>query len=347
MRLQGIMSLSPMISSNPALPDRGRDRSRTETDVRHLVAASLDDRAASIADDAAALLVHSGSEPIDGSLCRQIVERLVRLAALAIREGRVDARNRLAADVGRAMRGRSIAADRLNSFVYLSERAALDELAIDAGLGATTESWPLVAQLVRRASFDVLSACTARMQLDGGGSVVDTLTSLHTRALLEAVVAKEAERATRGGDAFSLILFDVDRLSRINDDHGWDVGDQILARVGLLIRNYFRRQDWVARHADDSMAVLLTRTGPADSRELAERVRSAVETRLASTDHRTGSPLAVTVSAAVMHVRLEARAAVDVDRLMAGLEAAVLRAKQLGRNRVEVVDGYQLPYSSS
>jgi len=48
-----------------------------------------------------------------------------------------------------------------------------------------------------------------------------------------------------------------------------------------------------------------------------------------------------------MHVRLEARAAVDVDRLMAGLEAAVLRAKQLWRNRVEVVDGYQLPYSSS
>ena len=66
------------------------------------------------------------------------------------------------------------------------------------------------------------------------------------------------ERSGRFGSAVSLILFDVDRLSAINQEHGYGVGDKILERLGILIRQYFRQLDWVARHSEDSFAVLLT-----------------------------------------------------------------------------------------
>ena len=231
--------------------------------------------------------------------------------------------------------------ERLFTFAYLTERTALDELALDDTLGATSEPWPLVAQLVRRASFDLLAAYTERAQLEPSeAAVIDKLTTLHTRPLFDAVLAKEVERAGRFGYAISLILFDVDHLSAINQEHGYGVGDKILERLGILIRQYFRQHDWVARHSEDSIAVLLTRTDAEHASSLAERVRATVEERLGFTDHRSDRPVPVTLSAAVINVQVAVGDVIDPERLLADAEAAVERAKQQGRNRVERVDGY-------
>src|SRR6185295_11551675 len=136
------------------------------------------------------------------------------------------------------------------------------------------------------------------------------------------------------------ILFDVDRLSTINEQHGYGVGDKVLERLGILIRQYFRQHDWVARFAEDTMAVLLTRTDAEQASELAERVRATVEERLGFTDHRSDRSVPVTLSAAVMNVKVALGDIIDAERLMAGAESAIKRAKELGRNRVERVDGY-------
>jgi diguanylate cyclase (GGDEF)-like protein len=154
------------------------------------------------------------------------------------------------------------------------------------------------------------------------------------------VLAKETERAGRFGTSLSLILFDVDHLSTINKEHGYGVGDKVLERLGILIRQYFRQHDWVARHSEDSIAVLLTRTDAENAAELAERVRSTVEERLEFTDHRTDRPVPVTLSAAVINVQVAVGDVLDPQRLMSEAEAAVERAKQNGRNRVERVDGF-------
>ena len=65
--------------------------------------------------------------------------------------------------------------------------------------------------------------------------------------MLEAALDKEIQRAERFDHPFSLILIDVDHLSDINARHGYGVGDRVLERIGILMRNYFREQDWVAR----------------------------------------------------------------------------------------------------
>ena len=71
---------------------------------------------------------------------------------------------------------------------------------------------------------------------------------------------QEIERALRHQHALALLLFDIDDLSHINRDQGWGVGDRILERMGILARRFFRMHDWVARHADDAIAVLLPET---------------------------------------------------------------------------------------
>jgi diguanylate cyclase (GGDEF)-like protein len=312
-----------------------------QDDLRQQVSAVILDRAPVLVWDAVAIFPFSGTELLEPEYCNRIGELFVQILALAVREGKVDARSAFVASLHRVATERNLSAERLFTFVYLIERTALDELALNDTIGATSEPWPLVAQLVRRASFDLLAAYTERAQLDPSDtSIVDKLTTLYTRPLLDAVLAKEVERAGRFGYEISLILFDVDRLSAINQEHGYGVGDKILERLGILIRQYFRQHDWVARHSEDSIAVLLSRTDAEHASELAERVRATVEERLGFTDHLTDQAVTVTVSAAVINVQVAVGDVIDPERLLADAEAAVERAKQLGRNRVERLDGY-------
>ena len=69
-------------------------------------------------------------------------------------------------------------------------------------------------------------------------------------------------------------------------------------------------------------------------------MRATVEEHLEFTDHRTERPVRVTLSAAVINVQAAAGDFIDPERLLADAEAAVGRAKEHGRNRVERVDGY-------
>jgi diguanylate cyclase (GGDEF)-like protein len=194
--------------------------------------------------------------------------------------------------------------------------------------------------LVRRASYDLLGAYTERTQLEPGGSaMVDPLTGLFTRALLDAVLAKEAARAGRFGYSISLILFAVDGFPQITQTHGNDIGDQVLERLSFLIRKYFRGHDWVARHLEDSFAVLLPLTDSDTATALAESVRDTVEKRLKFNDGRTEQTVPVTVSAAVVSVIPETGEAIDPEHFLGEAEVAMQRAKQQGGNRVARING--------
>jgi len=310
-------------------------------DLRLQTSSVLLDRADAVTADTIAIFPYSGADTLDTDYCRRLGLLLTQLLAAAVRDGALDARDGSVADLHRLVHERGVSMERLFTFAYLTERTALDELALSDTIGATSEPWPVVAQLVRRGSFDLLAAYTERAQMEPGDmTIVDKLTTLHTRPLFDAVLAKELERAGRFGFPVSLILFDVDRLSSINQDHGYGVGDKILERLGILVRQYFRQHDWVARYSEDSIAVLLSRTDAEHSSSLAERVRTTVEERLGFTDHRSERAVAVTISAAIINVQVAVGDVIDPERLLADAEAAVDRAKQLGRNRVERVDGY-------
>src|SRR5476651_1324785 len=369
----------PLMDSNDSAytAEAGSD---IQDDLRQQISAVVHEGIELITTDTVAIFPYSGAETLDTDYCRRVGLILTQLLAVAIRDGRLDSRGGFVPDLRRAVLERGLSMERLFTFVYLIERTTLDELALDERIGATSEPWPLVAQLVRRASFDLLAAYTERAQLEPSeAAITDKLTTLHTRPMLDAVLAKEVERAGhrtgvqrrqlvgdggfarlelhtrpmldavlakeveragRFGYEISLILFDVDHLSAINQEHGYGVGDKILERLGILIRQYFRQHDWVARHSEDSIAVLLSRTDAEHASSLAERVRATVEERLGFTDHRSDRAVPVTLSAAVINVQVAVGDVIDPERLLADAEAAVERAKQLGRNRVERLDGY-------
>ena len=331
-------NIPSMAVSETTFGDEGTGK--IQDDLRHQISTTLVEQADIITADTVAIFPYSGSEEFDAEYCHRVGQLLTQLLSFAVRDGRLDARGGFVGDLHRILLERSLTVERLFTFAYLTERTALDELALSESIGATSEPWPIVAQLVRRASFDLLAAYAERAQLEPTGStMIDRLTTLYSRVLFDAVLLKEVDRAGRLGHSLSIILFDVDRLSAINEDFGYGVGDKVLERLGILLRTYFRQHDWVARHSEDSMVVLLSHTDPERAIELAERVRHTVEERLWFTDHRTDRQVPVTVSAAVVNVPVSVGDVIDPERLIAIGEAAVERAKRQGRNRVETVDG--------
>ena len=221
-------------------------------------------------------------------------------------------------------------------FVRIAMTTGIDELSLDQRVGATTESWPQAAQIVRRAAFDLLAAWTTRsVHMPPRSSIEDALTTLHTRPVLDAVLPKECCRAERFEHWLSMMLIDIDDLSGINRAYGFGVGDRILERMGILLRAYFRQHDWVVRYAEDTIAVLLPETTPADALALADRTRVMVEERLTFRDYRTDQRAAVTVSIAVTSARALQGEPIDHARFQAEAEAALDRAKVGGRNRIE------------
>ncbi|HXG89393.1 MAG TPA: diguanylate cyclase [Vicinamibacterales bacterium] len=307
--------------------------------VRGQTADLLLERSDVIVADTVAVFPSSGPQRLEADFCIRLGGAFIRLVADAIRAGRCEPRSGAIVDLIALGALRSVSVDQLFTFSYLVLSAAVDELSLDQQLGATTEPWPQVTQTLRRAVFDVLAAWTMRtVELPSAAAITDTLTTLHTRPVFEVALDKECQRAERFEHWLSLIMMDVDNLAEINRVHGYGVGDRVLERMGILTRTYFRQHDWVARYSEDSIAVLLPETGPADAALLADRTRTMVHDRLTFRDYRTDQRANVTVSVAVVSARALEGEPVDTEQFLAETERAVERAKTSGRNRVEQVE---------
>ncbi len=311
-----------------------------DVDLRRHVANLLTDRRdVVVADTVATFPLTSGSRRLDADYCVRLGNLITRLLCDAILEGRLDSRGAGISELALVVSEREVSPEQLFTFVHIAMGTAIDELSLDQRVGANTEPWPQAAQIVRRAAFDLLAAWTTRsVDMPLRSSIEDSLTTLHTRPVLDAVLPKECCRAERFEHWLSMMLIDIDDLSGINRAHGYGVGDRILERMGILLRAYFRQHDWVVRYAEDTIAVLLPETTPADAMTLADRTRVMVEDRLTFRDYRTDQRAAVTVSVAVTSARALEGEPIDHERFIIEAEAALVRAKGGGRNRVEQVE---------
>src|SRR3954454_2555872 len=131
-------------------------------DVRDRVSSILLDRAATIAGDAVTVIGDGRGEALERDHALRAGASLIQLLASAVSGPPVDPGGLLIANLRPALLERAITLEQVFAFAYRIERAALDELALDAAIGAPSEAWPLVAQLVRRGSFDYLAALAGR-----------------------------------------------------------------------------------------------------------------------------------------------------------------------------------------
>ena len=308
-------------------------------ELRRQVAAHITDRRDVIVADTVATFPYTPeSRRLDASFCVRLGNVVTRLFGDSILEGRVDSRGPGISELTTLVDDREVSPTLLFSFVHIAMNTSIDELSLDTQVGVNTEPWPQVAQIIRRAAFDVLGAWSTRLMYSPRhSSIVDSLTTLHTRPVLDAVLPKECCRVERFEHWLSMMLIDIDNLAAINKTHGYGVGDRILERTGILLRTYYRMHDWVARYDEDTIAVLLPETTPDDAMTLAERTRTMIEERLTFRDYRTDQRTLVTVSVAVTSARALEGEPIDHERFIREAEAALHRAKVSG-NRVEHVE---------
>lgn len=315
----------------PPVPELGLDVELRRLVTDHITAR----RDVIVADTVATFPFTPESRRLDANYCVRLGNVVARLIVDAILDGRLDSRGPGISELTALADDREVSPTMLFAFVHIEMNTAIDELSLDAEVGVSTEPWPQVAQLVRRAAFDVLGAFTTRlMYAPQRSSIEDSLTTLHTRPVLDAVLPKECCRVERFEHWLSMMLIDIDNLTAINKTHGYGVGDRILERAGILLRTYFRQHDWVARYDEDTIAVLLPETTPDDAMSLAERTRTMIEDRLTFRDYRTDQRTVVTVSVAVTSARALEGEPIDHERFTREAEAALDRAKVSG-NRVE------------
>jgi diguanylate cyclase (GGDEF)-like protein len=158
-------------------------------------------------------------------------------------------------------------------------------------------------------------------------ATTDGLTGLYNRRQFMNLAEIEWPRCQRYGRPLSLVMLDLDHFKDINDRHGHDVGDQVLARVAELCGRQGRSADIVARVGGEEFAVLLLETDAIAAIRLAERLRTAIAQASIAT---TAGALSVTVSIGVS----EAAAAESLTAFLKQADLALYRAKRDGRDRV-------------
>ena len=326
-----------MVRNSPGADgDADSDSGQEAGELRAHVVRSLLLRAEAIVKDTIAVYAFAGMESVDLDDRARLAGEVLDLIARAVREGALDARSAAVADLGQMTRDLDIDVRALFNVVYLMERSALDELAVEESLGAASVPWPVIAHMVRRASFDLCAACSESRD-PGSAGIIDPLTTLHTRAVFLAALEKEIQRSEHFGHPFALILLDVDRLAEINATHGYGTGERVIERIAIVVRNHFRDTDWVARSSGGTFAVLLPETQRADAECLADSMRITVAERLQLHDYRSDQQFPVTVSVGVL-IAEAVDQSVSAEQLLTEAGGALDRAKKAGRNRVERVD---------
>ena len=156
----------------------------------------------------------------------------------------------------------------------------------------------------------------------------DALTDALNRAAFLAEFEREASRVARGGAAFSLAMFDLDRFKALNDRYGHPAGDEVLRLAAATMRQCLRRHDVLARFGGEEFALLMPDTDKATAVRIAERIRAAVE---AIPFTRDGERVALSLSGGVA---TRGEDGTDWERLFAAADRALYAAKGAGRNRV-------------
>jgi diguanylate cyclase (GGDEF)-like protein len=161
-------------------------------------------------------------------------------------------------------------------------------------------------------------------------AATDGLTGLANRTALSQFLAKAFAESQRTAEPLSLLFVDIDKFKAVNDTHGHQAGDEVLDRLGKLLRSLTKSGDLAARYGGEEMVMVLGKCDSQQAIEAAERIRAAIQAERFDCD---GASFHVTASIGI---------ATDAprggfgspDELIAAADHAVYSAKKAGRNCV-------------
>ena len=167
-------------------------------------------------------------------------------------------------------------------------------------------------------------------------SLTDPLTTLHNRRSFERALESAFYRSHHGSGPVSLLILDIDHFKKFNDTFGHLQGDEVLRRVGSLIRKSSREKDTAARFGGEEFVVILPSTDKEQALQLATCICTAISGQ--AWDLR---PITVSIGIATIDARM-----LTAYELVGAADQALYQAKEDGRNRVRAFRREELSSAS-
>ncbi|MEM7561685.1 MAG: GGDEF domain-containing protein [Pseudomonadota bacterium] len=155
----------------------------------------------------------------------------------------------------------------------------------------------------------------------------DPLTGLNNRTSMEKNLPREIDLAKRHKQAMALLVMDLDGFKEINDQHGHDVGDQVLREVGQVISHAVRNTDLVYRYGGDEFVGGLAQTDIQGAVDVSERIRTSIDA-LELNDYDISGHVQVSIGITLVRTS---------DNFMSAFkraDKALYRAKLNGKNQI-------------
>lgn len=157
-------------------------------------------------------------------------------------------------------------------------------------------------------------------------SISDTLTELYIKKFFQIRLEDEIKRARRFEFPLTLVMFDVDGLERVNEEHGRKAGDVVLFEIARILKESVRATDIPARYGPEEFAAILAHTTAEQALIFAERLRERIS------QHKilfAGAEILITISVGICQYES------GIERhyqLVEHTESAIAQSKKRGRN---------------
>jgi diguanylate cyclase len=161
-------------------------------------------------------------------------------------------------------------------------------------------------------------------------ALTDSLTGVANRKCFDQKIFAAVEEALANDETLSLIFADIDHFKDFNDNHGHQLGDQVLRLVGRTLYNSLKGKDTAARYGGEEFAIILPDTTSGGATAVAENIRKSIASKRLvkkGSDREIG---AITVSFGVTSLH----AGEEISGFIERADQALYMAKKLGRNRV-------------
>jgi diguanylate cyclase (GGDEF)-like protein len=168
-------------------------------------------------------------------------------------------------------------------------------------------------------------------------AITDEMTGLYNRHFLEESLKERFNNQSMNLRVMSLLMMDLDKIHGINDRHGTKGGDAIIIAAANTITSCLRPGDIAARLSGDEFAVLLPDADAENAARVAEQIREKIEKCQVEVPASPGAIETVYISTRTsIGIALAPFHAETTEDLVNKSDTALMKAKELGRNRVEV-----------
>jgi len=153
---------------------------------------------------------------------------------------------------------------------------------------------------------------------------IDSLTNLYTRAALDEKLSSIHQYSLLNQKNYSILLLDIDHFKNVNDTYGHLVGDQVLNRIGPVLRSNIREVDIAARYGGEEFLIVFPDLGSENAKKIGERIQQSLKNTAFPIEH------VLTISAGIA----SNHETQDMMELLELADGRLYRAKNTGRNRI-------------